>query len=321
MLPRLPRLQSIVMRGFSRGTKSAFRQEGITTGVAAIFGVLLLGQVLVILLVGAQGLLTLVRQQTDVRLEILPGSETQQILTLINGLKSQAFIEDVVYVTREQAYERVKRRDPQFIAFLEEYEMGNPFPETIGVRLTDLSAYHMLVGYLQDPKFTGIVDPNFLQATEQDQQVKSVEQGIRAAQSLLLAFVVLLATVLVFVLVELVRRRIVARRDEILIQQLVGATPLAIILPFSIEILTLLALALVLSLVTAGGVLWVLPAVLPSLSPQGVFGEWAIVVESLLLLWAPIALALEIVLLPVFALLGAFFGLLPRLKSPTLSMS
>ncbi len=300
------------------------RGDGLSTSIGSLSGVLFFAQIILLLTLGAHAQLTLLREQTDVRLEVLETDLPDRIGRiggLVNALQREPYVEDVLYVTRSQAYERMKSRDPELIAFLEEFDIQNPFPETIGIRLKNLEDYQNLVLFLRRPEFEGVVDPDFLRVTDQEYQVRNIYNATVAARSFLLAVIAILTVVLVFVLIELVRRRVVLRREEILIQQLVGATPLTILLPFGMEILVLLLAGLALSLVAIGAVILLAPLLVPALQNGDVFGPWVAEMKRLLSQVFPWIVLIEVLLLPFFAFLGSFFGLMPRMRRPTLSMS
>ncbi len=320
MVPRMPGLRYIFSRGFRRGFVSAARDPGGVSSIGSLFGVLFLSQIFLLLALGVQSGLLLLKEQTDIRLEVLSGASEQQIVDLTVQLKSQQFIEDVTFITKEQAYERQKTRDPELIEFLDRFQIQNPFPDTIGVRLRHLEDYASLVAFLRQPVFASIVDPNFLsQTTDQEQQIERLMAATIAARSFLLVAIAVIAIVLLFVLIELVRRRAVLKSEEIFVQQLVGATPLAILLPFGVEVLALLLVAFFFSLLCMAAVLFALPFVIPGLSAGGLFAPWVAELRDMLFTYGIVILVAEALLLPILAFLGAFFGLKKRLHVPTLS--
>lgn len=317
-----PSLGRVLRRGTQRGLATAVREEGWGASVGSLFGVLFFAQVLLILVIGVNAGLTLLREQTDIRLEILDNASQAQIQDLVQNLHSLPYVEDVVYITREEAYERQKQRDPQLIAFLQKFGIANPFPETLGVRLRSLDDYTQFVSFLQQPVFAKTINPAFLsQGTDQQTQIYKLLDIVRSARLILFLIVGLLLVVLVFIIIELVRRRAVLRGDELFVEQLVGATPMAILLPFSVEILTLLFFALLLSFLFATGFVYVLPILIPSLAPGGVFSVWAASVAASLLSTGWLIACLELIVLPIVAGVGTFLALWPRLSASTLSVA
>ncbi|MBP9774032.1 MAG: permease-like cell division protein FtsX [Candidatus Peribacteraceae bacterium] len=319
---RMPQLHRILLRGTKRGLQTAIREEGWGASVGSLFGVLFLAQVLVLLVIGAHSGLTLLREQTDIRLEILDNASIVQIQDLISNIKSLPYVEEVVYITREEAYNKQKLRDPTLISFLQKFGIQNPFPETVGVRLKTLDDYKRFMLFLQQPVFAKTMNPKFLsEATDQEKQVYRLLDIVTSARLFLFLVVGLLLVVLVFVIIELVRRRAVLRREELFVEQLVGATPLAILVPFCIEVFALLLVALVLSLIFVTGFIYLLPSIVPSLAVGGLFGPWAEEVMRTLVSFAPLLTLAEIIVLPVVASLGTFFALWPKIRSARLTFS
>ncbi len=297
------------------------REEGWGASVGSLFGVLFLAQMLILLVIGVHSGLTLLREQTDIRLEVLDAATDEQIQDLVQNLQSQSYVGEVVHITKEQAYERQRQRDPQLISFLEKFGISNPFPDTIGVRLNALDDYTQLITFLRQPIFARTINPTFLsQSTDQEAQIYKLLDIVTSARLFLLFIIGLLAIVLIFIIVELVRRRALLRREELFVEQLVGATPFAILVPFCMEVFVLLLIALVLSLLVAGVCLSVLPIIMPSLVPSGLFSLWSSAVAQAVFGFLPWLLLGQLVILPVTATLGTFIALWPKLRGSGLML-
>lgn len=300
----------VLRRGIARGAANVVRESGWGTALGSLFGVLFLGQVLLLLVFGVQGGLRLLEEQTDLRLQILDSASDSQIQDLFQNIRQLPFVQDTVYITREQAYERQKNRDPDLVTFLEKFGIDNPFPETIGVRLKTLADYSAFIRFLRQPVFTKVVNPEFLsQTTDQEEQVQKLIEAVRSGQYILFFIVALLIVAVLFVVVELVRRRVLSKREELFVEQLVGADRLTILIPFCTEMFCLLGLALLLSMILTAIVLFVLPLFLPALGPAGLFSVWSItttqgIVSSLL--WI---VPLQIFGILLLAILGTVLAL------------
>lgn len=308
-------LSRVWSRGIRRGVTSAVREEGWGVSVGSLFGVLFLAQVLVLLVIGVHAGLTLLREETDIRLEVLDGSTDVQLQDFIQALAAQPYVQNVVHITKQQAYEDQRKRDPQLIGFLQKFGIDNPFADTVGVRLRTLDDYPRLVTFLRQPLYAHTIDPKFLsQKTDQEAQIYKLLDIVTSARAFLLFVIGLLVVVLVFIIVELVRRRALQRREELFVEQLVGATPLAILIPFCVEIFALLLLALLLSVVVAAGCIVLLPIVMPSLAPSGIFALWGATVAETIFRLLPVLLCTEFLALPIASSLGTFLALWPKLK-------
>jgi cell division protein FtsX len=312
MLRLNERTSLLVKRGIRRGllTLQREREFGVTLG--ALFGVLLLCQMLVGVTVGIQGLHRLLRSQLDLRLTIQDTASDQGVQEFMTAIKGLPSVERVTYVTKEQAYEREASRNPDLIHFLEEFKIQNPFPDTLAVTLTSLGEYDAFKAYVQQEQWKETVDPSFLsQSTNQEREVRQMITLAETGRALAFGFLAVLALVMLFVLIELTRRRAMQRREELLVERLVGAPELSMLVPFITEAAALLLAALVLSGVGMAVILWLLPRVLPVLA-AGSFAALHAQVTGLLWVWLPVVTVAEIVMLLGLACAGAYLGVKRR---------
>lgn len=297
-------------RAAKRGIVNIFREEGFGTAVGSLFGVVLLAQIIVLLAVGVQGGLVLLRERTDLRLQIRDTATDPQIQDLYQNIRQLPYIEDAVYVTREQAYERQKQRDPTLIEFLQKFGIENPFPDTMGVRLRTLEDYPAFLQFLKQPVFAAVVDPSFLTTTtDQQQQVEQLTNVISSARIVLIFIVGLAVVVLLFVVVELLRRRVLIKRQELFVEQLVGAGRMEILMPFMVEMACMLLVALFTSLILISGLVLLLPYFLPVFGSDGMFSLWSSAASGVLLHWAPWTVFIELVLVMALSAIGTLIAL------------
>jgi cell division protein FtsX len=158
--------------------------------------------------------------------------------------------------------------------------------------------------------FTAVVDLVFLSdTTDQQQQVTEIANVVSASRTVLLFTLGLVVAVLLFVVVELIRRRALVKREELFVEQLVGAGRMDILLPFMIEMAFLLLSALLLSVLCMAIVVILLPVFLPALAAGGMFAQWSAMSASLLAGWFPWILIAQILLMVVLSALGTVLAL------------
>lgn len=297
-------------RSAKRGIVNVFREEGFGTAVGSLFGVVLLAQIIILLAVGIQGGLVLLKERTDLRLQIRETATDAQIQDLYQNVRQLPYVHDAVYVTREQAYERQKQRDPTLIDFLTKFGIDNPFPDTLGVRLRRLEDYQAFLQFLKQPVFAAVVDPSFLTTTtDQQKQVEQLTHVVASARIVLIFIVGLAVVVLLFVVVELIRRRALNKRQELFIEQLVGANRMEILLPFMVEMACMLLLALFGSLMLSAVLVFLLPYFLPVLATGGMFHQWRVASGSVLLQWTPWTIFIELILIAALSATGTLIAL------------
>lgn len=295
MLQELRMVSVTLKRAFKRGALSTFREEGWGTAAGSLFGLLLLAQVLLALAIGVQGGLNLLRENTDLRLQIRPTATDGQIQDLIQNVRTLPYTQDVIYITKEQAYERQREKDPTLLEFITKFGIDNPFPDTLGIRLRRLDDFPALLAFLKQPVFASVVDVSFLSdTTDQQRQVERLIHVVTGARTVLGFIVGFSVLVLLFVVVELIRRRALMKRQELFVEQLVGASRFDILLPFTVEMIVLLTIGLVSSLVVSLLLLWFLPALLPALAQDGMFAPWTAASKAVFWAWLPWGLFFEI---------------------------
>ena len=304
------------IRGMKRGFKHALRGEGSFIAVGALLGIFILMQMLMVSIVGTQAGLSVLRERLDLRIEVrdtATDADVQDFMQAVQGLPS---VNDVVFITREQALERQKQRDPTLIDFLGKFGIDNPFPETIGVRLKKLEDATAFLTFIRQPAYSSVVNPAFLsETTAQQQQVERLATIVASSQALLWAGVGLVCAVLLLVVIEFIRRRSLLRQEEMTVQQLVGIRTFDLSLPFVIEMVCFLLLALVLSWIITILFFLTLPHLIPALGDGGIFAPWTRFTVQLLQWWSPWILLSEIAAVLLLAVGGTFFALSARIRS------
>jgi len=306
-------------RGIKRGLRTAQRGHRWMASLGALFGTLLILQLLIFGLAGAQTVQSLLQSRTDLRLEIRQNASDQQRQEFFGQLNQLSYIDETVYITKEQAYEYARTHDPDLIAFLEKYGMENPFSDTIGITLISLGDYDSLTEFLQQEKWKGVVDPTFLsEVTNQEAQVRALLRLTIAGRALAIMVLTITGCVLLLMIMELVRRRSLDRADEVFVEQLVGASPLSIFLPFAVEATLMLWIAIIASGFALVMLLLALPALLPTMQGTDILEAFGTALTSRARSFLPIAFTAEILLAPMIAALGAWFGIWPQIRSHTL---
>ena len=301
-------------RGIQRGCITFWREREWGSAFGALAGVFILFQLLIFVLLGVQSVQHVLKTNTELRLEILAGAEDQQIQEFFAQLSVQPSVQAADYITKENAYDQMRSADPELITFLEEFEMDNPFPETIAITLTSLDQYEEFKSFIGQPQWALVVDPTFLtEATEQEVHVQELLRLTRLGSTLTAGFLILTGAVLLFITTELVRRRVLARSEEIFVEHMAGAHTFGILLPFAVEATLLLIFAVLGSLIVLVILGVALPHVLPTLGAD-------IALESLLERMTPLFIAalpsviiVELVSLPIIGWFGAWLGVLPKI--------
>ncbi|MBM3230699.1 hypothetical protein FJZ28_00030 [Candidatus Peregrinibacteria bacterium] len=311
---------TIVRRGILRGLLTLRREGEWMTALGALFGVLLLVQLLGVMMLGLQGIQSMLRHKTDLRLELHAEASDADIQKFYGALSAEPFVDQLTLITKEKAYEHMRTQDPELIAFLEQFKLENPFADTIGVTLKNLEDYRLFSAFVGKEEWRMTVNPTFLtDVTDQEKQMYALLRVTQTGRALMGVILVVTGTALVFIVTELTRRRALARSDEVLVERLVGATPMSILLPFATEATVLCAISVVLSAAVLSVLLLAIPLLVPGLSSGGVLTDLRAEVTPLLHSLLPIIIAVEILVSPLIAGTGAWLGIRPQVVSPRIA--
>jgi cell division transport system permease protein len=179
----------------------------------------------------------------------------QNTAALLQDIGEPAFIESVRFVRPEEAMEKFQASFPELRDILANLK-ANPFPASIEARVrSKTSSSAELVGFVQAMKArAGVTDVQFNQDWVEKMQGFSRLAG---AIGFFLGGILILASF--FIISNVIKLNVMARRNEIEILRLVGATNLFIRIPFWLEGIVLGLLGSLMSL----GLLFIVIKVFP----------------------------------------------------------
>lgn len=266
-------------------------------------------QVLLLLVIGKGVVIRQLRDHSRVILEVREGASDPQIQSFRQALLHLPFVTEVVHVTREQAYERQRERNPEIITFLETYGLPNPFVDTVGIALRSLTDYDRLLGFLRRPELQDVIDPRFLSVvTNQEQQVRSLLLLHRTVQRVLLLLLVGGVCLLTLLTLQATQLCLTTHRRRVMIQNLVGASTWSLQRPFLIEVTAFSLSSFLIASIIVGEVVVLLPRLLPLAAIQEYdqfFSEFLAVLRSV----GPVVFLLEVVAIVLLAVVGVILGL------------
>jgi cell division transport system permease protein len=183
------------------------------------------------------------------------GTSPQDTAALLREVGQPAFIESVRFVRPEEAMDKFQASFPELRDILANLK-ANPFPPSIEARVrSDFSTSAELVSFVQAMKARrGVTDVQFNQDWVEKMQGFS---RLASAIGFFLGGILVLASF--FIISNVVKLNVMARRNEIEILRLVGATNLFIRIPFWLEGIVLGLLGSLLSL----GLLFIVIKVFP----------------------------------------------------------
>ena len=179
-----------------------------------------------------------VEDKVTIQIFIKDGAATADVQALQGSLTSDQLVQTVQYTTKEQALEKFKqdmKQSPEIIQQLE----GNPLPASLDVTLKDPRQVENMVAKIKaNPTFIKIADrpDNPEESLKYGQQVvKKLFAFTQVVRWIEIAFVFMLGAVSLIFINNTIRLAIYARRNEISIMRLVGASNWFIRTPFLLE--------------------------------------------------------------------------------------
>jgi cell division protein FtsX len=295
-------------RGIRRGLLTLKRERGWATSLLSLLGIALLFQLFVVAGFAAAGMRNYLSARSEVSMQMRPGSSDADIQAFIVAVRNQSWVSGIDYITRERALDTARKSDPAVEALLERVPGSNPFRDTVIVRLTNISRFDALATFARMPQWQRVLDPAALSALG-DQQIRLTSDisltTMGLAASAALAGVT--CVILLLIVAELVRRRVLLRRDEVFVERMSGAAEAAVVVPFWTEASTILLAAVVLGVALAAVTLWSLSVGMPSLG-SGMLAGIVTEMTRLLLQFAPLLVALQLLAVPGFGFVGAWWG-------------
>lgn len=297
---------------WSQGWSQLRRMGGGRAAIAGVAGCCLILQLLLLFFVSGEGSLRMLRDRTALQLEVLPGATDQQISSLYAALRQHPSVEDVRYNTRQQIYEAQRESDPSFIAFLEKYQLENPFPDTLGVIVRSVDDYRVLGEFLQEDAWREIVDPAFLtHSAATESEARAMMDLLRWARWMLALFLVAGVAALGVMVGRTVS---VERRGDI--EALLGGNTGTMLSPSFVAAAMLLLLGVSISALVGGTVTWIATMLLSPDGPAGAFLRGNIL--PLFFESAPLLLLIELLLIVPVALLAAAVAVRTTVPAPSL---
>ncbi len=193
---------------------------------------------------GLQAAVTVLEAKVELALFIDDNAKVSQILDLKTKIEANPSVARVDYITKEQALQRLKdiaARRPDFAVA----DIGtNPLPASLEIKMADPREAKRLAADLRAEIGKGVV----YDVIDNPQVVDQLLTITRVLSVGGLAILGMMLFVALFVIVNTIRIAVHARRDEIEIMQLVGASDWLVRWPFILEGMIVGALGAVVSL-------------------------------------------------------------------------
>lgn len=225
---------------FARESVQNFRRNWVMSlgAVITIYLSLLLVGVSIAVGVIATEIVQSVEDKVTVQIFLADGAKTEDVQALQAWVKSDALVATVEYTSKDDALEKFKKTNAESPELFEALDT-NPLPASLDVTLKDPRSVETLAAkILENELFLKVADRPDKPAQSLKYGQKTVEKLFaftRIIRIVLIVFIVMLAVVSLIFINNTIRLAIYARRKEIGIMRLVGASNWFIRTPFLME--------------------------------------------------------------------------------------
>jgi cell division transport system permease protein len=221
------------VRSALANTRAGLRGSPVTSAIAAVtIGVcLLLAGAFALLVANMEAILVRFGEELHVVAYLEPGLPRASLDALMERALAQRGVETVEYVSAEEAAERFRRTQPERAVMLEGLE-ASPLPASLELRLAadqrDAAAVRAVTDMLA-------ALPGVAEIGGGNEWIEGYGQAVALMRSVGLAIGAVLALATLLIVANTIRLSIYARRDEIDILRLVGASRSYVAAPFLLE--------------------------------------------------------------------------------------
>lgn len=169
-----------------------------------------------------------VESEQGIQIYILNDATDEEINKLGNEIKELDGVNTIDFVSKEEALGQMKNRLGEKSYLLEGYEQNNIFPASYVITLTDLKFSSAVKEKLQELS-------NVKKVTSSDETISmlvKIAKGIKIGSYII---IIALVCISVFIISNIIKLTVYARRREISIMKYVGATNSFIRWPFIVE--------------------------------------------------------------------------------------
>lgn len=300
----------IIRRGIERGVQNLFQRPQWHLLIGAMCGIYILAQFCVLGLLGTKAADILLTTKSQVRIEILDGASPNAFQEFFIALGQQPFVRTIQYIPQEKLFERARQESPDLVAFLDQYQIENPYKDTVSVSIKRIEDYDRFADFTKDAKWQAVIDPTFLSSMTQQQShvftLLDAANGVTTGVTILLAITICSLVLLGAGMLTLASD---TNRDEVLVQKIAGASRLSILAPYIAEQTALHWICIGLSGVALSILLPIAPELSTALQPGGIGYGFLQELQLLLPNAAPLVLLTEVIAAPVLAWMSVCIGL------------
>ncbi len=202
----------------------------------------------------AQDALKDLSKKVDINVYLQETTTYEQAMFLVGELERIEQIENVKFISKDSALQRLKTTHPHMILAFEKYDLGNPLPASINIT-TSHPRYHQSIAEFLSQEEYSVYLSNIVRSGDQESGdiLSSVSENLMNLTTFTrqLIFWLILAFLIggTLIILNAIQIAIFARKKEIGIMKLVGASNRFIKSPYVIESLIYAILAVILGFI------------------------------------------------------------------------
>lgn len=218
------------------GFKNFWRNGWLSMATVSIMALtLLVITVLLMVNVIANAVLENLENKIDISVYFKLETPEQDILVVKSQLEELKEVEDVAYVSQEEALIKFKEKhkdNPILLQSLEELDI-NPLEASLNIRARETSQYASINQFLESVYYQELIDKvNYMQNKEVIEKLSKIITDVKTVG---LGVTLLLTLIVFLVTFNAIRLAIYSSREEINVMRLVGASNWFIRGPFIVE--------------------------------------------------------------------------------------
>ncbi len=247
-----PSLSHLLGKSFNLALINIWRNKILSLATIFVIGtIIFIFNIILSVNFIAQDALKDLSRKVDINVYLQESTTYEQAQFLISELEKLEEVETSRYISKDAALQRLKTTHPQLVLAFEKYELGNPLPASISITTTAPQHHQAIADFLTQEKYQ-IYLSNIVKSgdPESGDIISSVSENLvnLTAFTRHLIFWLIMAFLVggALIILNAIQITIFARRKEIGIMKLVGASNMFIKSPYIIESVIYAILAVVL---------------------------------------------------------------------------
>jgi cell division transport system permease protein len=212
---------------------------------------LIFNTILLVNFISKDALLDL-NKKIDIVAYLKESTSYEQVVSIINELKSVEGIESAIYFSKEDALNQINKLHPDISNAFEKYNLGNPLPASINIQTLHPKYYENVTKFLSQESYAQYLS-NFESSSEENTSlITSAAKNLVKITNFAGQIIFWLITIFIvggtLIILNAIQITIFNRKKEIEVMKLVGASHSFIRLPYIMESIIYGLLAIILSM-------------------------------------------------------------------------